>query len=988
MLTIDQMKSARATAIEATKSGPPTRTINRFFGVGPITDMTTDEADSRLMRIEFDAWLEKTYRKLDDAGNDIGGFTTAEIGRSMHRGYPADAILLDMMAAIHGYFNFPKSNKLAVGLGGGHSGFTVSIAHMMDANDPTQHVFIDTPAPETEAAKAGGFFRQSWGTQIVELQRFAQNGDESRLHFTGAEGTIPTADALVAMGIKLFVGVGHETTGATTYSEQDVLNLIDWVDRDPANHHAIIDATSMLGAMPWGKGTVQQFTQKLNMFMPFQKAVGGISGYFTISLTPQALDHIENVQKNPAWAIPRQLKMVVPVDAKMPLSGAKSVMLGPLYDPQTHTMLGGIINTYSTLAFAETTFGLQRVARMIGDVDTMNARSSANRDFINQWIAGQKLLELGVADETRRGTAVTLIAIKDPDITDAVMHANILAASKQILSYDGLTHPNGDYEAGLDVARYVNAFPGTPGDYRAWIGGIRPVDDIKALLENLTYCYHRAKILVLEKALAAEGVTFTSTTAPTGKRVRQDDPAKAYKVLVGDLVGLKFDASGNPDHSEVKAHAQASGATWHDGSAADANGLDAGVHFFYQPGLSTHEELMAEAGADQYDATIVAATFLPADTNFPLGGVRIGAGTGNMGSASWGGGNGDGGTAPLMNTPSFNSRATAQMATKAMLKVAPDLDVADMHARVCAGDFDTGKNLCEYPTEKLEGKTMAVIGFGNIGREVAILAQSFGMKVRIYARVAHKDWIESEGFAYASTPVEAATGADFLSPHTGLGAAKGDSFANAGLVNSDVLSAMNDGAVIVNYDRGEVIDANALDAALTSGKIRYAAIDADLFKCTETGALSGPMVPYLPLEKKHCGKMELLPHAAADTEHVSRVEGAKQAVDQILDVIRYKSVTNLKGDLPDGYVNAGVLTVNGVGKVTDNTLSAAAATDGFSGKMRHAAEELAAIWGAIDATTDPDRKAELLSRYGAKLVKAGNTYASLASGAGLKGPFG
>ena len=38
----------------------------------------------------------------------------------------------------------------------------------------------------------------------------------------------------------------------------------------------------------------------------------------------------------------------------------------------------------------------------------------------------------------------------------------------------GVTHPNGEHEAGLDVARYVNAFPGTPGDYRAWMGGIRP----------------------------------------------------------------------------------------------------------------------------------------------------------------------------------------------------------------------------------------------------------------------------------------------------------------------------------------------------------------------------------------------------------------------------------------------------------------------------------------------------------------------------------
>ncbi len=110
-----------------------------------------------------------------------------------------------------------------------------------------------------------------------------------------------------------------------------------------------------------------------------------------------------------------------------------------------------------------------------------------------------------------------------------------------------------------------------------------------------------------------------------------------------------------------------------------------------------------------------------------------------MGSASWGGGNGTGGSAPLMNTPSFNSRATAQMTMKALLKTTPDLPVDKMHEMVVAGDFDTGKQLRDFPTEKLEGKRMAIIGYGNIGREVAKLAQAFGMNVSVYARKAHKD---------------------------------------------------------------------------------------------------------------------------------------------------------------------------------------------------------------------------------------------------------
>jgi len=991
MTTVDKLKKQRDACIAATAGGPPQRTSNQFFGVGPITDITTDEADSRKMRFEFERWLENTYRKLDDNGNDLGPFTATEIGRSMHRGYPADAILLDMMKEIHRYFGFPKSNRMAVGLGGGHSGFTVCAMHMMNANDANQHVYIDTPAPESDNAGTGGFFRQSWGSQLIEMQRFAANGDESRLHFADKEGTIPSADTLSGMGIKLFIGVGHETTGATTYTLEDITNLLEWIDRDPQNHHAVIDATSMLGAMPWDQSIVDAVMEKCSMFTPFQKAVGGISGYFCWSMTPACFDLTEANQKDPAWAIPRQLKVVVPVDPKLPLTGEKSAKLGPIYDPAENKMLGGIINTYSTLAFAETTFGLLRTEKLVGSVKDMNTRSVANRKAVNEWTAKDDLLSLGVAEEERRGAAVTLIKVNDNDINDGDLHAKLIARSKQLLGYEGLTHPNGEFEPGLDVARYVNTFPGTPGDYRAWIGGMRDVEDITALMENLKYCYLRAKLVTVEEMLAEQGVTFEAEASGGSTRSRKDDANKAYKVLVADLVGLKFDAEGNPDHSAVKAHIEQKGGIFHDGLCPEGADLETGkVHFFYQPDLSREEELLPITKDGQYDATIVAATFLPADSKFCEGGVRIGAGTGNMGSASWGGGNGDGGEAPLMNTPSFNSRATAQMAMKALLKVLPDLDVETLHARTCAGDFDTGKNLCEYPTEKIEGKTMGVIGFGNIGREVASLAKAFGMNVRVYARPHHKDWIEAEGFAYATSPADAAAGADVLSPHTGLGAFNADTgkFANDSVVDADVLNAMNDGAIIINYDRGEVVNAEALDAALSSGKIRYAGIDADLFKNAETGELSGPMVPYLALQEKHAGKLELLPHAAADTEHVSRVEGAKQAVDQIMDCIMYKSVMNLKGDLPEGYTNAGAVTVNGVGKVTPNTLGSAIADDDTLTSIRDAAEMLTAHWAAISSTTDAKRRAELVDRYGAELVKNSNTYISLIEKLGLKGPYG
>ena len=384
---------------------------------------------------------------------------------------------------------------------------------------------------------------------------------------------------------------------------------------------------------------------------------------------------------------------------------------------------------------------------------------------------------------------------------------------------------------------------------------------------------------------------------------------RAFKILIIDLIGLKFDKTGRPDHSQVKSHIESKGGIFHDAALSTSDNPEVGkLHFFYQPDLSTQAEILAVTDQGQYDAVIAAATFIPKGSVFNLGGVRIGAGTGNMQSDSWGGPSGQGGIAPLMNTPGFNSRATAQMVFKALLRVRPNFPVEELHNRVVAGDFDTGRNLREYPTEKLEGKTFAVIGFGNIGSEVARIAHVFGMRVKVFARSHHAGEIQAQGFEYASSVIDAAKNADVLSVHVGLGQLDSvtKEFANVRLIDDDVFTALNRNAVVINYDRGEVLDVEALGRALENSQVSHVAIDADIFKDVVTGALSGPMVPYLPLAKRFPGKLELLPHAAADTDHPSRVAGAIQAVDQIFDAVLFMRITNLKGDLPVGYSSAGL----------------------------------------------------------------------------------
>jgi lactate dehydrogenase-like 2-hydroxyacid dehydrogenase len=378
----------------------------------------------------------------------------------------------------------------------------------------------------------------------------------------------------------------------------------------------------------------------------------------------------------------------------------------------------------------------------------------------------------------------------------------------------------------------------------------------------------------------------------------------SFRVLIVDLLGLAFDDEGQPSPQEIADYIAEKGGRFHFGSAQDHADLAAGtVHFFYCPNLSTEAEILAEA-THGYDAVIAAATIIPVEAEFPFGGVRIGAGTGNMRSKSWGGGSGRDGSAPLMNTPGINSRATAQMVFKAILQMRPDLPFGDLHDRVVAGAFDTGRDLRCYPTRKLETHRLAVIGFGNIGREVARLGQAFGMEVVVHARSRHAEWIEASGFEYAPTIVDAARGADIVSVHLGLGPQdENGRFANAGFLNSEVLSALNDGAMLVNFDRGEVVDIAALREALASGKMADVAVDADIF-VTASQVPTGPLAPYLPLQEEF-GNLLLLPHAVADTDHPSRVDGAKQAVDQIMDVVQHRRVANLVGDCPEGFVSVG-----------------------------------------------------------------------------------
>ena len=116
---------------------------------------------------------------------------------------------------------------------------------------------------------------------------------------------------------------------------------------------------------------------------------------------------------------------------------------------------------------------------------------------------------------------------------------------------------------------------------------------------------------------------------------------------------------------------------------------------------------------------------------------------------------------------------------------------------------------------QLMGKTLGVIGYGNIGKAAARIARGFGMKI-----IAHDPNVKVEDADVKSVSLEELLqGSDFITLHVLLNPQ------TKGLINKQRLDMMKKSAVLVNASRGPVVDENALAEALKSGRIRGACLD-------------------------------------------------------------------------------------------------------------------------------------------------------------------
>lgn len=172
---------------------------------------------------------------------------------------------------------------------------------------------------------------------------------------------------------------------------------------------------------------------------------------------------------------------------------------------------------------------------------------------------------------------------------------------------------------------------------------------------------------------------------------------------------------------------------------------------------------------------------------------------------------------PVTNVPVYGTDSVAQHVFALLLELSQQVG---LHGRaVAAGEWTANPDFSFWKTSLVElaGKTMAVIGFGRIGRRVGELAHAFGMGV-LAVDVLRRDPPDYEPFSW-TTPDDAFRRADVVSLNCALTAE------NEGFVDAALLRTMKGGAFLINAARGQLVNEADLADALDSGGIAGAAVD-------------------------------------------------------------------------------------------------------------------------------------------------------------------
>lgn len=242
---------------------------------------------------------------------------------------------------------------------------------------------------------------------------------------------------------------------------------------------------------------------------------------------------------------------------------------------------------------------------------------------------------------------------------------------------------------------------------------------------------------------------------------------------------------------------------------------------------------------------------------------------------------------PVCNTPDYGTMEVADHAIGLMLALCRGIPAYDQRLHVRDDAWQT-MALPIAPVRRLRTQTFGVIGLGRIGLAAALRARAFQMRVVFYDPYLPPGAELSVGLERMETLDDLLGQSDIVSIHTPLSPETHE------MINPQTVARMKDNAILINTGRGKIIDLDAVEEGLRSGKLCAAGLD---------------VLPVEPLERSHPliqawtaredwleGRLVITPHAAfyspESLRDIRRL--AMQAVIDYLPGGKLRSCVNLK----------------------------------------------------------------------------------------------
>jgi len=168
----------------------------------------------------------------------------------------------------------------------------------------------------------------------------------------------------------------------------------------------------------------------------------------------------------------------------------------------------------------------------------------------------------------------------------------------------------------------------------------------------------------------------------------------------------------------------------------------------------------------------------------------------------------------VTNIPAYSTHAVAQLVMALLLEICHN--VAHHSRAVFEGRWEKSKDFTfwDTPLIELNGKTMGIIGYGQIGQAVAKIALAMGMRVVVHTRSKVSD------SSVVQLPLDQfLKESDIISLHSPLNAETHE------LIRQETIGKMKDGVIIINTGRGALVNEKDLAEALQSGKVFAAGVD-------------------------------------------------------------------------------------------------------------------------------------------------------------------